>query len=37
MIMNGKIYDIDEFMIDLEVENVAKTRDNGRKIIDEQI
>jgi hypothetical protein len=35
--MNGKIYDIDEFMIDLEVENVAKMRDNGRKIIDEQI
>ncbi len=35
--MNGKIYDIDEFMIDLEVENVAKTRDNGRKIIDERI
>ncbi len=35
MIMNGKDYDIDEFMIHLEVENVLNTRDNGRRIIDE--
>ncbi len=35
MIMNGKGYDIDEFMIHLNVENVLKTRNNGRRIIDE--
>jgi hypothetical protein len=33
--MNGKDYDIDEFMIHLEMENVAKVRNNGRRIIDE--
>jgi hypothetical protein len=33
--MNGKDHDIDEFMIHLEAENVLKTRDNGRRIIDE--
>ncbi len=37
MIMNGKGYDIDEFMIHLNVENVLKTRNNGRRIIDEWI
>jgi hypothetical protein len=35
MIISGKDYDIDEFMIHLKVENVAKMRDNGRRIIDE--
>ncbi len=35
--MNGKGYDIDEFMIHLNVENVLKTRNNGRRIIDEWI
>jgi hypothetical protein len=33
--MNGKDYDIDEFMIHLEMENVAKVKNNGRRIIDE--
>jgi hypothetical protein len=33
--MNGKDYDIDEFMIHLEAKNVLKTRDNGRRVIDE--
>jgi hypothetical protein len=33
--MNGKGYHIDKFMIHLKVENVLKSRDNGRRIIDE--